>query len=218
MIAASAAVLAGGDSKRMGWNKALLKMGNFTLIEIIVEKLSLIFTEIIIVTHLKEQLQCLDLKKARFVEDSPIGNKKSALRGIHAALKTSKKDKVFIVACDMPFINPLLISFMSWFIEDYDIVIPKEGEHFQPLHGYYGKACAPVIEEMFTRQCFKISELYDRVKVKTVDEAQLELFDPDGSVFFNINNSDDYKLALKLYKNSNLLKGALDYAYTGASR
>lgn len=113
------AVLVGGKSSRMGYNKAFLKFEKLTVLENAVSMLSSVFSEVFLVgcdsrLYLSTGLQVfVDIYK----NCGPLG-------GIHCALYFSQKPYVFICACDMPFIEPKLVAHMARYILDYDIVVP----------------------------------------------------------------------------------------------
>lgn len=191
----SAAVLAGGDSKRMGEKKAFLKFDGRYLIELIVEKLCHLFAEVMVVT---DKVQEMDFLPARLVEDIYIEGEKSALRGVHAALSATSHHSCFILACDMPFLSSPLIRHMSFFAEDYDLVVPLLDGHYQPLFSFYHQKCLPVIHEALEEKHNKISRLYDRFNMKVIDEIAVQAYDPKRLSFFNINNRNDFCYAERL--------------------
>lgn len=194
-IMLSAAVLAGGDSKRMGENKAFLQFDGRYLIELIVEKLCHLFTEVMVVTDIGQKMCFLPV---RLVEDIYNEGEKNALRGIHAALTATAQQSCFILACDMPFLSPSLIKHMSSFAEGYDLVVPRLDGHYQPLFSFYHKKCIPVIHKALEQKHYKISPLYDRLNIKVIDEIAVQTHDPKRRSFFNINDRDDFCYAERL--------------------
>lgn len=84
-------VLCGGKSSRMNTDKALLKLGEKTIIEIIYKKLKSVFDEVIISANDSEKYKFLD---AQIIKD--IYKDRGPLAGIHSALKYSEYEKIFI--------------------------------------------------------------------------------------------------------------------------
>ncbi len=190
---AGAVILAGGDSKRLGRPKALLDFNGKALIEIILEKLSRSFKEITIVT---DKPWLYDHLSVRITGDILDDRVKSPLRGIHAGLSASGLPVQFIVACDMPFIQPALINYMAGNLSGYDAVVPRNSEYYQPLHAFYSRSCISVIEEQISRSNYKITEFYSHLKICYISGEEIAVYDPGEWSFFNVNTWADYKKAL----------------------
>lgn len=196
-LSGTAIILAGGDSKRLGYPKALLKIGNKTVIEIIVDKMKEQFKEVIIVTDQPETVKHLPVT---ITGDIIADGGKSSLRGLHAGLSKSGNFGNFVIACDMPFVNNALAAYMHAYLPDYDAVVPRIGKYVQPLYACYRKECVHHIEKNLVSGRFKVSELYRDLHIKYIDKAEIDLFDPGQKAFFNINTYADYEEALHIYK------------------
>jgi molybdenum cofactor guanylyltransferase len=188
-----AVLLAGGDSKRLGQPKALLDFCDQTLIARMVNTLSCHFTTIILVTDRPEQYQGLEVK---ITGDLIAGPVKSPLRGIHAGLSISDLPYQFVAACDMPFLNLDLISYMETFAGRYDAVVPRIGSYYQPLHAFYSRSCLEIIEHQIKLGYYKIIDFYSTINIRYIDETEISRFDPEQNSFININTWEDYKKAL----------------------
>lgn len=192
----TAVILAGGENKRTGLNKALLKLNGQSLMETIIGKLRNLFKEVIIVSSYPREYEHLNLKvvKDLIPQKGPLG-------GIYSGLSFSKSSHSFVVACDMPFINPDLIRYMKVRIDDSDVLIPKTREGYEPLHAFYSKNCLDVIRKQLDSEAsLKIVDFFDQVKVKYIEEEEVRKFDPDGLSFFNINTSGDLNKARQIAK------------------
>ncbi|HHX87652.1 MAG TPA: molybdenum cofactor guanylyltransferase [Firmicutes bacterium] len=193
-----AIVLAGGDSRRIGQPKTLLKLNGETLLERVISLLKPCFSQITLVTdcgHLYEHLA------VNITRDLFTGQNKNPLRGIHAGLLASTLPCQFVVACDMPFLNIDLIKYMGLAALEYDVVVPKVGPYYQPLHAYYSRACIKIVERQMLNRDFKITNFYSQLNIRTVGLNEITKFDPDQSSFFNVNTWDDfYRAKEKLAK------------------
>lgn len=187
-------ILAGGDSKRLGQPKALLDFNGQSLIEKMVTILQHTFTRITLVTDRPELYGNLPVK---IVSDLITDRVKSPLRGIHAGLSASTLPHQFVVACDMPYLNPDLIDFMETFAPGHDAVVPRIGQYYQPLHAIYSRSCIGVIEKQIKLGDYKIIDFYAKIKVYYIDETEIERFDPEQRSFININTWGDYHQALQ---------------------
>jgi molybdopterin-guanine dinucleotide biosynthesis protein A len=185
----SAVVLAGGDSKRMGTNKAFLRLEGNNLIDLVFNKVNSLFAETIVVTDRIEELAYLPAKLTR---DLFVGVEKNALRGIHAGLAVSSYPASFVIGCDMPFFSLTLIKYMSRFAIQYDVVVPRHGEFFQPLFAFYNKTTLGMILKQLKEKKLKISDLYRSLCIKEIGEDIIKDFDPHLISFNNINTRDDY--------------------------
>ena len=186
----SAIVLAGGNSTRMGQNKALLKIGEKTLIELVVETLHKIFDEIIVVTNNPENYTMLE--DVRFEGDCIETPVKNSLVGLYTGLIRAKNDRAFVVACDMPFLNKELIEYIIKSLGDEDLLIPFIEGHYQPLHAIYNKTCLDIMRNMIIRGNYKIIDFYDDVNTIKINEDIVRQFDPLLKSFMNINTKEVY--------------------------
>jgi molybdopterin-guanine dinucleotide biosynthesis protein A len=184
-------VLAGGKSSRMGESKPGIVLGGMTLLERAVEKLRPIFPRIIIVASPDDDYS---IPGAEIINDRVPGY--GSLMGIYTALMHAR-ESIFAVACDMPFINIELIGYMIEHSDDWDVVVPRPGEHYEPLHAIYSPACIPFMEELINKDARKIIDFYPRARVLEIEEDVLKEFDPEGISFFNINSPEDLARAEK---------------------
>jgi len=120
---------------------------------------------------------------------------------VYTGLIASKTVVNLVVACDMPFLNLDLLRYMVSLAEGYDVVIPKSSNDIlEPLHAVYSKSCIPAIESLIKNDRFSILELYPLMKVRYVENSEVELFDPEHLSFFNINTEADLKAGQELLR------------------
>jgi molybdopterin-guanine dinucleotide biosynthesis protein A len=192
----SAILLAGGDSKRMGMNKAFLKLGKERLIDIAFRKLDNLFSEVVIVADRWQELSYLP---ARFTGDLFKNGQKCALRGLHAGLSLSNSPSSFVMGCDMPFLSLSLIRYMSRFATDFDVVVPRLGEYHQPLFAFYKKSILGIITQRLEEKKLRLTGLYPYLNIKEIGEETVKHFDPQMLSFYNVNTQENYHRAKKLY-------------------
>ena len=185
-------VLAGGKSRRLGRYKALETLGGQSLIERVIDRLSPLGTEIIVVTAREDQAFPPDLKVKR-VSDVYPG--KGALVGIYSGLKAASNFYSLVVACDMPFLNVALLRYLMGLSSGFDAVIPKLEGKLEPLHAVYSKDCLGPIEDMLGEDRLKVTDLPGRLKARYVENEEVETFDPEHLSFFNINSESDLERA-----------------------
>ena len=191
----SLAIIAGGQSRRMGRDKAFVELGGKPLIERVIERSAeLGQAETILITNSAADYAHLGLPM-----HGDIFPDKGSLGGIYTALTRASQSAVLVLACDMPFINPDLLRFMiAQLDEDTDIVAPRVDGYPQGLHAIYRKTCLEPIREKLEADRLKIIGFYDRMKVCYLDEADYAPFDADGRAFMNLNTPAELAEAQRL--------------------
>jgi molybdopterin-guanine dinucleotide biosynthesis protein A len=191
----SAVILSGGHNSRMdGKNKAFLKIGSKSILDRIIETITPLFDEVLMVTREPELYQGYALS---IVED--IIQSRSSLTGIHAGLVQARSPFTFVVPCDVPFLRrELVISLLSQLKPALDVIVPTQGKYFQPLCAIYSKRCIPPIEEQLLHNDFKIFNFFDKINLKTIPVETFRAFDPDLQSFFNVNTPAAYEEAQKI--------------------
>jgi molybdopterin-guanine dinucleotide biosynthesis protein A len=189
----SCIVLAGGEGKRLGTDKAFLRIGGRVLIEGILEKMARIGDEVIIVTNSPHRYRHLE---ARLVGDVYPG--KGVLGGIYSGLRAARSDHSLVVACDMPFLDLRLLRYMILLSPGQDVVIPRVGGLTEPLHAIYSKRGLQPIERVLAGGGRKIISFFPEVRVRYVGEQEIKLFDPQYLSFFNVNTAADLEKARSL--------------------
>ena len=189
---ATAVILAGGRSSRMGRPKSLLLFDGEPLIVHIVRPLKRMFAETVIVAAPGQELPDLSAVVVRdeVPYQGPVG-------GIYYGLRATGGKFCFVTSCDVPFLNSALISYLTLQISSYDVVVPFWEDRFQPLHAVYRTSVLPLLKEQLDRGELRPIYLFDRVQTCKVDEDTIRRFDPEGLSFLNMNTPEDYELALK---------------------
>lgn len=188
-------ILAGGESKRLGVNKAFIELDSKKLIEHIYLKLDKIFDKIIIVTNSLNNFRNF---QAKIIRDKVpgIGPLGAILWGLEAS--TSKYN--FITGCDSPFIKNEIIQLLIKKINQADVIIPYSNKGYEPLLAIYSKNCLEAIKKSINSGDLRIISFFPEVKVKIISEDEIRECDPDLISFFNINSENDLKKAQKLIK------------------
>ena len=193
----SSVILAGGDSRRLGIDKALLELDGQTLLSRIVQRLAPLSDDLIIVTNNPEDYEHLALG-VRFVPDERPGE--GALMGIYSGLKAATYPSALTVACDMPFLNMSLLRHMLDKIAGHDAVVPRlEGGLLEPLHAVYGKQCLPFMASVLAQGRRRIAAFLDQVDAFYVEQSTIDRLDPLGLSFVNINTAADWLRAKQLF-------------------
>ena len=190
-------ILAGGKSRRMGENKALMQLGNDSLIGHVIHRMRLITDELLLVTNNPPEYVHLDVPM-----HGDILPGTGALGGIYTGLTHASHDAVLCVACDSPFLEPKLLAYLVSVLGEYDAVMPETFAHhndtqitLQTLCAAYSKRCLPIIESMLRDSELRVHALQERAHIKRVSPEIWQRFDSEGMSFFNINTPEDFEKA-----------------------
>ncbi len=202
----SIAVLAGGQSRRMGKDKALLDFLGEPLLGRVLRRVSPLTDDLFIVAAGRPEYECFGVRQ---VPDRVPGT--GALGGIFTAIAEARHERCLVLACDLPFVNPDLLRFMAEQPLDYDVLIPTlaaersdQGgqETLETLHAIYSRACLPAIERQLQAGHYKVIGFFPDVRVRRLPEELVRRFDPELLSFFNANTPESYAWALERARDS----------------
>ena len=194
---ATAVILAGGMSRRLGRNKALEPFQGEPLIRRVIARMRQVGESLIVVVNDPERAAELDLPEdvATAVDRYPgMGS----LGGILTGLVTAPTEWSTFCACDMPFLNPQLYQLLLSLRDGYDAVVPVVDGRPEPTHAVYSRACVEPIRERIIAKDLKISSFFGEVRVCLVPEEQIRRSDPELLSFFNVNTQEDLTTALSI--------------------
>ena len=180
-------ILAGGESRRMGSDKSLLPLDGGRFIDHAYRTLAALFDEVLIVTNSPDLYAGLPCRKVPDLY--PV---KGSLAGIHSGISHARTEKIFVVACDMPFLSAEVIRRLCAGGEAADVVIPRSERGVEPLHALYDTRCLPAVEDLLDAGEKKIVRFFPRVRVCEVSPAAFADCDPEGLSFRNINTPQEY--------------------------
>lgn len=184
----SVAVLAGGQSKRMGQDKAFLEVGGRRVIDRVLARLKPLTDDLFIGTNSPEKYQEFGL---RLVPD--VYPDKAALGGIYSAIVAARYARVLIVACDMPFLNTELMQYLIELAPTADVIAPLiEPPQPETLHAVYSKNCLPAIEPRLQANKLRVIGFFEAVSVRYVQREEVARFDPNFYSFLNMNTPDEW--------------------------
>ncbi|MGI6704183.1 MAG: molybdenum cofactor guanylyltransferase [Clostridia bacterium] len=184
----TAIILAGGKSKRMGFDKALMEICGQPIVGLIIKQLRKVFDDIIVVTNNPDGFSGLD---ARITSD--ILRDSGPLGGIHAGLMHSKSQYAFLTACDMPIVSPEYAKYMTEIAQEElpHAVISEKGSWIEPFHALYSRELTEDIERSVKRGIYKIFDVLKYKNVIRISENKVREYSPDLGVFTNLNHIKD---------------------------
>jgi molybdopterin-guanine dinucleotide biosynthesis protein A len=181
-------VLSGGENRRMGTDKAFLRVAGMPMIEHVLRALRSSVDRIIIVTNSPGAYASYDV-----VVTTDACDKRGPLTGIYSGLLRSPDEYNVVVACDMPFLNSRLLTYLLNVAEGHDITLPKIGESIEPLHAVYRKRLVPLIEERLKSDQRQIRGMFSGLRMRFVTEEEIDRFDPRKRSFINLNTPEEYE-------------------------
>jgi molybdopterin-guanine dinucleotide biosynthesis protein A len=189
----TALILAGGESRRMGRDKAELPFGETTLLQQLLAILQPLFTEVIVSVRQPRSEIAVPQVQDDLAHAGPLA-------GLAAGLARSRTPWLFVVACDMPFITSTLIEHLNGYRSEFiQAVVPMVGGHPQPLAAFYAASCLPSV-----RGCLagngkhSLRELLEQMQVRYVEEHELRATDPSLRSFIDLDTPQDVAVALKM--------------------
>lgn len=186
-------IVAGGSSRRMGQDKALLPYPGAdpprTFLEQLIHVLTFSCSEVFIVTRDQEQASRYAHTGAKIILDRIPGG--GPLVGLYSGLLAIHTASAIVVAVDMPFIEPTLPAFMLTLYEEGSALVPLVNGIPQVLLAIYPRSLLPLIEELIQQGQRSLRSLLDSAPVHYIEEAQLRLVDPQLRSFVVVNTPGD---------------------------
>ena len=194
----TAVILAGGESKRMGQDKASLRFGHDTLLNQAIRHMQPLFETLVVsVREPREHLL--------FPQLCDRGSDRGPMAGIATALERVDSQWVFALACDMPFISTEMVVAMAGQRANQEVVVPCVDQVIQPLAAFYSKSCLPVMQAQMHEGRRSLQALIAKVNASIVSEQALRAFDPELLSFMDLDTQTDViqaeqRLALNEFK------------------
>lgn len=186
----TAIVMAGGESQRMGRDKATLQLGEQTLLQHVLDIIQPLFALVLI--SVRQPRPDIDLPQIcdAYVNAGPLA-------GLCAGLQQATTPWIFAVATDMPFIRPALIEHLAGKRAGYQAVVPVVHGHPQPLAAFYSVSCLPPIEALLASEGKRsLRAALEQLNVCYVDESALRVADPGLRSFFDLDTPQDLAAAM----------------------
>jgi molybdopterin-guanine dinucleotide biosynthesis protein A len=196
----SLAIQAGGESRRMGSDKAVLPFLGQPLILRLLSRLSWIADEVLVTSNQPENYRFLGLTP---IPDLLLGL--GALGGLYTALSAATHPYIAVVACDMPFASAEIFLAELALLREMgaDAVIPRSESGTEPFHAVYRcETCLPQVREAIESGKRRADAWFKQVNIRYMDAAEILPYDPDRLAFFNINTPEESKKAEKIAKNA----------------
>ena len=178
-------VLAGGRSRRMGTDKALVAVGGRPLVARVAARLASVADPVILAPGTPGRLGDLGLGLAEVPDAlSDAG----PLAGLVAGLRASPHELTAVAAVDLPFVSATLFALLAGLRADEDAVVPVDGEgRLQPVHAVYARAALPALEAALAAGQRRLTDAVAALRLRLVGPDEWEAVEPGGACFRNLN-------------------------------
>lgn len=189
----SAAILAGGQSRRMGRDKASLQLGGQALIERVLAALRPLDCPSFIVA--RQAGDCAQLGLPVCPDLLPGAG---PLGGLCTALHCASTPALLLLACDLPFLTPEFLRFLVESLGERQAAVPQSPEGLHPLCAAYATSCLPAVERLLDQGERRMHALCRQLDLRVLAPEEWQPFDPHGLLFANLNTPEEYQRAQQL--------------------
>jgi molybdopterin-guanine dinucleotide biosynthesis protein A len=187
----AAFVLAGGQSTRMGADKAFMQLEGRTLLGHALALAKSVTSDVRIVGSPEKFAAFGEVVEDEFPQHGPLA-------GIHAALRASSSELNLMLAVDMPFVE---VPFLEYLFQEAArrqsvmVTIPRAAGAWQTLCAVYRKPFADLAEQALRQGKNKIDPLFRDIEMRIVDEHELTEQNFSPEMFRNLNTLEELKQA-----------------------
>jgi molybdopterin-guanine dinucleotide biosynthesis protein A len=193
---------AGGQSSRMGKDKAFLPFLGFPLIERLVDRFQHLNAEILIISNNTPLYQDFGLPVYGDVRPG-----RGALGGLLTALSVANTPLIGLVAVDMPFASPKLIRFMADSIQgsNWDGIIPSTSNGIEPLHAVYRReTCLSLVDQAINQDLWRMKAWHKKANLKILDPVETLEVTGSEHTFLNLNTPEEFSAAEEMARDIGL--------------
>ncbi|PKL68293.1 MAG: molybdenum cofactor guanylyltransferase [Methanomicrobiales archaeon HGW-Methanomicrobiales-1] len=186
----SAVILVGGEARRAnGQEKYFFTYQGKTFIERLIETLSQVVDEIILVARDPEQCKRFNrIEGVRCITDIRTGT--GPIGGLHAGTLAARGEEIFVSACDMPCVDPRIVTLLFNRIDGYDAAIPCwNPDMLEPLHAVYRRTALVTYLEDHTS--FSLRSMVKGMNTNYISIDEIRAIDHELTTFTNINKIED---------------------------
>ncbi len=183
-------ILAGGDSRRMGQDKAALLLDGQSLLQHVTVTMRELFPKMIV--SVRQPRANVELPQVCDGRENG-----GPLAGLVAGLGQAETPWVFAVACDMPFIQPKVIALLAALRMQHQAVVPVVDGFPQPLAAFYARSALESMRASLAAGDRSLRGMLQKLDVRYVHEAELREADPGLRSFFDLDTPQDYQAALR---------------------
>lgn len=197
----AAIILCGGESRRMGHPKHMLRYGQQTALERILHQLESLVNQVVVVGAVQQTIDVpLHMRKVAVTHDR-VANQ-GPLEGLASGwLRLDRQaTAVFVCSCDVPLLAAEVVIQLFRQLETWEAAVPIHGRTPCPLTAVYSAHALPVIHRLLGEGCRRMRDLVDRLSVRLISTHRFQQVDPDLLSFENVNSRVDYERVLAKWR------------------
>jgi molybdopterin-guanine dinucleotide biosynthesis protein A len=188
-----AVVLCGGESRRMGLDKASLPFGAETLLDRVLRQVRTVTADIVLAAAPGQAVPAgFQVSRDRFKGEGP-------LPALLDAVERLATRRVFVVACDTPLLQPALITLLEGLCAGSEGAVPIVDGNRIPTCAVYQTSALLDAREPFGNPAHRsVRDFITRLRIRDVPPAQIRPVDPRLLSFTPCNTPEEYRHALTL--------------------
>lgn len=194
-------LLAGGESRRMGRDKAGIELDGVSTAKRTIDAFRPLFADMFAVSKTTGRFDDLGCR-----EVADIFGEMGAMVGILTALGEAKTEYIFVAACDMPFIDRNVVELIVSKGIGRDVALPLISGNGDPLHAIYSKDCFERMLAFMKKEGKSLNRFIESLpedQVRYISEDEIRAVDPEALSLFNMNTPEDLEKAKKMSDRSN---------------
>src|SRR3954464_11066200 len=204
----SAAILAGGRATRFGGrDKSALVVHGRPIVERQVAELLTIVDDIMLVGARPDGARAFQASDVAAFQASDLAAFHASdhyraiadivpgcgpLGGLHAALTGMRGDRVFVVACDMPYVDAAFAEYLLSLATDAAVVVPQTDRGYHPLCAVYTRVCLEPVAARLAQRRLALRDLFADVPTRIVTPAEMSRFGAPLRLLANVNTPAEY--------------------------
>ena len=195
-------MLAGGQSSRMGQDKALLPIGNNqTLLSHVCNVAQESAKCVYVITPWTQRYQNIIPSSCRLISENLLDPKAKSnfpLMGFFQGLKSVTTRWILLLACDLPNINSQTITgwypYLAEASEDVVAILPSHPKGWEPLCGFYHRSCEASLQKYLDNGGKSFQQWLDRSLVLELPKCNLAGSEAKrgDAILFNCNTPEDW--------------------------
>lgn len=192
-LAASAAILIGGRSRRFLSDKAFMPFGETSVAISLCERLSPLFAEVFFVADRTNKLP--GHESATIADILPgLG----PLGGLQTALHHAENEYCFVCACDLPFLDTRLPELLWERRGSADVIVPQAMGRAHPVAALYHRRCRAAVDSALAEGRYSMRSFWAEVNVTQVELAEYVAHSDVERMLFNVNTPGEYRQMLSM--------------------
>lgn len=183
-------ILAGGQSSRMGEDKALLLINGKPFLQQVYEIATSLTSQVYILTHWPDRYQEKLTGDYKFLLESNRGS--GPLVALSEGLAQISAEWILLLACDLPLLKTDILQ--DWIDQLNQVpnsilaVVPYQNSRWEPCCGFYRKQALPELQNFIDKGGRSFQNW-----LREIDAIPLSLGEREAKMLWNCNTPVEFK-------------------------